>query len=243
MINISESLLGTGYQKFCFKREAVSYVQGRLQNGLTLCRIILETVNIETCQAAAYLPEYVTADEAKRFDTGGKIQTNKNELQHYTDPQGRQWQTMPIADTSFISAKIVYAFLQSDARHICILEDDSASPHFAYVKTLDSRMLFLDDEVYHVLLPCDSVEQVEKIINKARSWLFIGLLARIPEATNLDYEGKRITHAQLASLVKETRGIIVGAYDGEADLFCDNSRMKRRWVVQRAEKPTRKAPW
>ena len=211
------------YKEFILGEEGVDYVKKSLSDGQSLSKLLLKSFNFKSCEVRTTFPDYVTLDEAKQFESGGKLKIDPNEVEYRIDSEGKKWFASPDLHPLLIDK--IQKFLSENKRNICIFEDESTSPDFHYVKELKTRLLIYNDkEVYHVLLSGDEKNLITETINMADSWLFVGLLTQLSSDV-LVFRDKKITLKQLESLSNNAKHIIIGAYDSESTLICSLKKL------------------
>src|SRR3990167_5904148 len=150
------------YKEFILGEEGVDYVKKSHSDGQSLSKLLLKSFSFKSCEVRTTFPDYVTLNEAKQFESGGKLKIDPNEVEYRIDSEGKKWFASPDLHPLLIDK--IQKFLSENKRNICIFEDESTSPDFHYVKELKTRLLIYNDkEVYHVLLSGDEKNYVKTV--------------------------------------------------------------------------------
>lgn len=198
MMSLNEVQLG---------QKAALYVAEKLSLGKTLSRLLLNSHEISNGRISTKLPPGIDEREAHDFESGGKLPLGHNRARPLGDLE-------PVPNTNDAFVDEIRAFLDANNSRVCIFEDASAQPNDQFLRAITTRALTYDDEVYHLVCARDSHEQMLKTIHAARSWLFVGALTQVPDATGLCSK-KTLTRDEIENLAQNAIGIVVGAYDGE----------------------------
>jgi hypothetical protein len=206
--------------------EALLYIQDQIANGKSLAHIVQSSVNLTHGSVTTFLPESVSASDANSFLIGGKLQSPPEEHWIHTCESV----LVPIPNTFSILVAEILDFLLLDMSHVCIIQNAPAKRNDPCISLFSSRVLYFEDEVYHVVDAADaSNENILEAINDSFSFrLFLGFLSRKPHVYDLEIGSVELSQSQLLALGRETVKIFVGAYDGEGFLLwgksvCSNS--------------------
>ncbi len=183
--------------------DSISYIRDRLENGITLSRILLQRSDLEEGEVVTFLPSDIEVDSEalKRFGAGGKALGNVD---------------------SYLTVR-TQEFLNAGESRVCLFEDallSSTAPFLSSPLMEGIRVLFYESEVYY-LLTKEDVESdiVPKTITKAKSWLFTAIMTHTLKDDSFSLESKTISLTELEVLAARAEKIIIGAYDGEGYLI------------------------
>jgi len=192
---------------------ALDYLREYLDEGGQLSRV-LASLPLETGRVWSYLHPTVAPDTAYQFTSGGITPPGpiREGVQAITTPSRPDivW----LADN----------FLRSRPDALLICEDASATPTDPYIQAdRESHFLFYDEEVYRIVSPGIRHQALrERTIRRARSYRFLAILTTGDGTINHLVNRSQLTPAQLATLVRHTERIIIGAYDYEGYLIWES---------------------
>jgi hypothetical protein len=199
------------YREIVLGKTAYAYLQEQLASGKTLGRLLLARA-LESGRIQTFLPSYITDTQALDLETGGKLPSS-GPSHRFTDAAGRNWRMEPKSDMDDFYARWLHAKLrESPTGSVCLFEDAIVSASDPTFKRIRTRSVTYGEDVYHLALPEDSVEQIGMTLHQAGSWLTIGVLTT---GLKLAKGGHIVTAEQLHEAARETSLILVGAYDGE----------------------------
>ena len=204
--------------------EAVSYIRDCLANGKTLARYLLQRLDLESGAVTTFLPSDVSEEAATQFKWGGKLYRDPATFVYHTEPDGSTTRWEPVPNTDPWLASILREFLGAGPERVCVFENESALPSHPWLslpRWAILQTLIFENEVYHLLSNRDA-ENEERILTTIRiadSWLFIGAMTSLSQASDLPLEAGRLDDEALKMFAQRAERIVVGAYDGESYLI------------------------
>lgn len=210
-------------ERFIDSNSAIPYIKALLQQGHQLAEVVLQRRDIDSASVTTFLPRELPEEAIYAFTTGGKLPANP-ELTEYVQHGNIRSRLEVVPNTDSWLIDKIASFLRQGLNHICLIEDDLASPSDAgRVETDGLRMLSCDAHLYYALLSQDSGDRqlVERTIKEATSWRFIGVLSSLISAPEWPI-GKgvtaRLSQREIEEIADRTDFVIVNAYDGESYL-------------------------
>lgn len=204
--------------------EAISYIRDCLANGKTLATYLLERLDLENGSVTTFLPPDVSKEAASQFKWGGKLYRDPETFVYHTEPDGSttRWEPVPNTDPWLVS--ILQEFLRGGTERVCVFENEVALPGDPWLSLPRWDILqtvIFGNEVYHLLSNRDAEneERILSTIRGARSWLFIGAMTSLSQASDLPLEAGRLDGEALKMFAQRAEKIVVGAYDGESYLI------------------------
>lgn len=197
----------------------IEYVKASLADGKSLSQILLQTFNFQKGKAITFLPADVSVQHAKQFKTGGKLKRADRLCLSHADPAPLVGIPTPTLDCLLVSN--ILSFLNGGKDRLCIMEDALAKPSDPGIDPFRERILTFKQEVYYRLLHEDAQEAtIATIVKCAYSHWFTGILTSFPQDGFAPMSGE-ITLDDLKSYALRTEKIIIGAYDGEGYVICE----------------------
>jgi hypothetical protein len=215
------------FEEHEFHENAIAYLKKCLSHGKTIAKLLLERDDLDDGAIRSLLPKSVSREAVLDFESGGKLpRTNTVRV-----PDKPSLRIELKANSDPALAAEILKFLRNDAENLCLFEDALAAAGDPFLKSLDSRLWFYGDEVYHLITSTDSVtEKILQAIRPARSWLTIGVLTDGPPRNQYGDRGN-LSFLDLNLLAQQAEKIIVGAYDGESYLIWSKPKVSPyRWL-------------
>lgn len=200
--------------------QAVKYIKQQLLLGNSLAHQLLKLQNLDSGNVITYLPQNVTAKRITNFNEPILKKPSKKMHRQIVAKDGSKWTVVPKPNMDESLVNLIIEYLAENKNKVCIFEDALLRSTDPWVTKADTHLVFYNNEVYHIILNHKSEKkQILQIIRRARSWLFIGVLTSIDmEAVQKQKKGF-IAIDDIYILAKETKKIIIGAYDGEGYLI------------------------
>lgn len=217
--------MSEAYKEITLGPEAIDYITGRLAEGKTLAKFLLDRADLNKGRVTTFLPSSVDLSKINHFSRGGVLPTPPPETHRQnTTPDGTRTVMVPTPDTSTHLAAMIQEFLEQGDARICLFESAVAKPTDGFLSTAnakDLRVLTLQENVYYLLKQQDDREKIEKTLRYAKSFRVLGVLVHLSKDKFLDEDSvrKELTLDELKVLAEETEEIIIGAYDSEGYLI------------------------
>jgi hypothetical protein len=118
-------------------------------------------------------------------------------------------------------ASYILNYLEAGEERVCVFENHLGRLTDPWLLQAESRVLFLGEEVYHVVsAEVVDLDSIKAAINEAEDvTLLIGVLSVWPQGSRLSPERREISDEDLRVLAEGAEKIIVSAYDGEGYLI------------------------
>lgn len=183
-------------------REALAYVRSSLSEGSALSHYLL-ALPLEEGEVKSCVPAGVERVEASDLPDGGRLGF-----------AGEGWRWV---------APFVQAYLSLGSRRYGMFEtlwgpDDPA------VGQRPVPYLVHEDEVYYLLTPQSTEQEIRSVLRAARSYPFVGALAREEREIANTSVGQRIGAQVLKAVAEGTDHLLIGAYDDDGALVWSRSR-------------------
>jgi hypothetical protein len=200
------------FQEHTLGPEANEYVRDVLESGRSLALHLRRSHDLTEGKVVTRLAPDANTDELGKFEWGGK---------YYPEPVSGRRRT-PEDDL----ASYILGYLEADEERVCVFENYLARSTDPWLERAESRVLFLGEEVYHVISAEVVNPSLAKVtINEADYYpVFIGILSRWPEGSHLSPERRDTANEELRALAEKAEKIIVSAYDGEGYLIWGSRR-------------------
>jgi hypothetical protein len=213
--------MNSSYKEISFGPEAIRYIRESLQDRRTLSRYLLQNTDLDQGRVTTVLPSNVSDESAKQFTIGGKLPLPlERSIFHYKDPHGKQWRVEPTPSSAGVLTTIIQTYLNAGGQRLCLFEDEWRQPEYPAIKRIGTRILFFQNEVYHVLTERDIDRNIiAQTVKNANGDVIIGVMMPLSKDIVLHYKERAINQEQLQALAVCTEKIIIGAYDGEGYLI------------------------
>jgi hypothetical protein len=189
------------YREHSVATEGARFAESRLRVGNTLARSVLARYVVSEATCTTYLPADTASTSLLEFTDGGVA-----ESEH---------------PTRWIAEKI-QTYLAADGDRIVVFEDAVARRGDPVLEMLESRIRYLDQEVFHILYATDANwHAVETTISESDSphqlvGVFTHRIANAQEAG----EPRDISGAEIDEWSQKAEAVVVSAYDAEGFIFC-----------------------
>lgn len=121
----------------------------------------------------------------------------------------------PVESTAEALATEIQAFLSAAPGRVCLLANENVDPGDPVAATLPAKATY-GKELYHLISPGLTDEEVVRILKRARSVpVFLGVLS---STSGLPSNENELGETTFRSIVAGAQGILVGAFDGEGFL-------------------------
>lgn len=183
----------------------IKYIKGEFLNGNDLALSLLQ-LPLELGDVITYLPESLKNDNTISFTDSMMLSKG---ISIRSESQNK-------------IAGFIISYLKTVPEAYAIFET-LGEVGDEWVKLKDMIYFSFESKVYQFLTQNDlSDEKVKNALNMARDFPFICILSKITHPIN---EREVITQDRLKEIVKSTNHIIVGAYDEEGYLICENIKI------------------
>jgi hypothetical protein len=197
--------------------DAITYIRSCLSDGNTLSEYLLK-LPLEEGRAVTYLPPTASLDAIKRFKVGGII-APYTRLQDEVDTNGYRIVQLQRTDVELKLANYILAYLRQRGWHYAIFEHALAEPSDPWLSQTSAKFFTYRSEVYIFLTSQDTnIDAIVTAIRAASTYRFTGILAAVTNLPNIR-TGQEVQQDILRGLAETTKHIIVGAYDGEAEIM------------------------
>jgi hypothetical protein len=210
------------FTEYSLGAEGVRFVLASLSAGRTFAKRLLERRPIVAGTAATHLPQDAAVDRTAllNFSSGGKLLVASpvpwEVSVDFRAPTDDVHEMTLVPNTNDFLVTLIANHLARSDTHVCLFEDANARPDDPRLSFVSTRFATIGDDVVHFLQgPRAGLDDVDRLIRVASSWLVIGALSSLPE-TGFLRDRAPIEDRDLRQLVDQTQRIIVGAYDGEA---------------------------
>ena len=218
----------SAFREILLGSEALEFIRDHLtEGGMLLARDLLQYCDLENGQVMTYLPTNVSDDEARKFATGGKLETPMGPSENFVARDGTRWTMKPNADTDLHLVRTIQAHLRRRGRRWCIFEDALGSPSDPRILSGDDRIRVLGSEVYYLIgeADVDDEARILKTVRDANSaWRFACTMSSIPEPGHFSEGGRSLKSDEVRILAERAEKIAVSAYDGEGYLIWSKDR-------------------
>jgi hypothetical protein len=200
--------------------KGVEFLKERIKSGgHTLARRAMAAIDFDAGRVTTFLPSHVSLGRARNFEVGGGLFPDppESEWRYTTDTGGKKWVIKPKPDTDRQLVAPIRDFLRTNGDGMVVLENFNARPDDPWLQKVSSRLIVFGSDVYHVLLPIDTVEdRIMSFLREAHSaWIFIGVMTLLPGKTDSLLDKKHFTSDELSIMGEKAQKIFVSAYDGE----------------------------
>jgi hypothetical protein len=177
--------------------EGVRYVQSRLKEGGALSQLAQNLVSTDGGVCFAPLPEHVSLERARQFETGG-VMTRRMQL---------EW----------IKNRML-SFCGKGDKNLLVFEDQVLRRGDKGVSDIPSNIFYYRDEVYYYIECLDvSGNRVEGALREVRSFRSISFLIERCDNQYLE-TGCTLDRAMLDKMAEKVSEIFVSAFDQEGVL-------------------------
>lgn len=207
--------------KYTLGPEAIKYIRNILSDGHSLAKYLLKSLDLDAGVVITFLPPGLSDEELADFEAGVMPIPPESEWRYFTYEDGSRVRVIPVTVVDYDTILLIQNFLEEGTERLCIFENWLFHPTSSQVLRFKSRLLFYEDEVYHVLFGGYVEEgKIKETIKEAKSIpVFIGALTSMPGMSKALFKEKVVSSKQLKVLAEKTEKIIVGAYDGEGYLI------------------------
>jgi len=198
------------------------FMRSRLQDGLSLSRNLLGSVDFTKGKASTFLPESISQESLHDFEFGGKIPF-EGEPFYVANQSGGQDRIQPAINCDMQLIGLLNKFLKTQGDNVCVFEDFNMENTSDWIeswkKKSKSKLLILNEKVYHLLTADNAGHgEVKSVISAADStWHFVGILTKTTR--NFKDQVIEINPTDMDMLCHNLIGIVLGAYDGESFIF------------------------
>lgn len=203
---------------FSFSTEAVAYIRRQLGFGQTLARQLLRRPDLGSGRVIALLTEGI---EPRGPYSGGEWDFNSGAFgaprPSAAEDLERAWRWLPGGQEDLGLADAIRAYLTGGTDRYGLFEDAARRAGDPGVHDSIARVIFVGEEVLHVVRAADDQETVLRAVKAADSWLSIGALAKLDPSEAFG-EGGTATPEEVRRFADRADQIIVGAYDQEGYL-------------------------
>lgn len=209
-------------EQFDLDRRAIDYIYEVLTNSAsTLAKYFLDEHNLEKGKVFTILPKTVSNKEIYQFTVGRKLPIPKDKIKIIKI--GKQTlKVEPIPTTKNWLARWLYDLLKIHSNSIIIF-DGIAKPNHPWLSKRHSHVMIYRQEVYHFLSSNMklNIALIKHTINEADTFPTRGFFVLSDQVQLQKWQGDwvKISTDDLKSLAKQTRKVIVGAYDFESYLI------------------------
>ncbi len=173
----------------------LDHVRDRLRSGKALSRCLLDALPLEQGAVTTEVPTTVASSELLEPGHGGVVDSEASRTQQID---------------------LIVAHLASSADAIAVFEDRVARPSDPIMARCPTKVLTVDDEVYHLL---DHRDANAHAVEVTSSWQAsaageLVVLSCCDPAPALEFPAQT-TQDQLRVIADDTRAILVDVFDGE----------------------------
>jgi len=172
----------------------LTYLRQCLDGGKVLSHLLLRDVDLSAGSTTTYLPAGLDVADLHDFSQGGKASLGRT----------RRWVTGALA-------KSLSAIGPSG---LVLLEHDLAMAGDPWLKRRGLRWAAFRDDVYFVCAFTDSRADINETLSHMAAQVVRGAAARVPREL-LPGSGNVLAPRLIEAVAKETRLIVVSAFDGE----------------------------
>jgi hypothetical protein len=177
--------------------DAIGYIRAQLEQGRTLSQLLL-ALPLENGAVVTYLPTSVDPKAVHQFSTGGIASIHKTELK---------------------MIQIIAAFLAAGSNRCAVFEDALTNATDPGLRPVTAPYFTAGLDVYFYVTSRDASEPlISKALRESKSYLFLGVLTAGDRLID-GPQGHQVSVSDLEALVQQTTTMLVGAYDGEAELI------------------------
>lgn len=194
--------------EFTLGIEAISYISDCLKYGNSLSERILKNINLKKGDVKTYLPCNTQAEMISEFHYGGKFTNFKGNF----ETGGK---TIEDPD-EYLYSQIE---IQLKKGKTCIIENSVAKAGDEWLSTLDTRLLFFHDEVYHIFTEKDIGNNNVKnnLLRIKFDPIFVGVVTALPTDAIIPFCNKGVISTEgLETIADRILKLFVGVYDGES---------------------------
>jgi len=201
-----------------FGPEAISYIRSILADGKTLAKQ-LTNLPLESGHVYAYLPNDVSPEAARKFESGGIIPLADDSV---AEIQGIKIVPVRTHELGIESYKRLLSFISKylhGSNCYAVFEDDSATPYDPWILSYQGPFFMYGSEVYHFLTShTRDTDTIAAVKSHAYSRLLIAVLTTVNGMPDIQIR-ENVTPQVLQVFADNTSHIIVSAYDGEGELI------------------------
>lgn len=194
------------YEMVKLDKRGSQYIINHLENGKTLAKELLLFNDIMKSRVTSYVPENTDIEKLYLFKDSTVADFKKSK--------------------EFLLERIS-EFLRIDNRNIVVFENSSSKPSDSWLNAATSRMFFLGEEIYHILLHKDIDKFIikETLSEASNAWLNIVIFSTI--YFKYDLLNNNYVDAEKKILIKEIANnahmVIVDAYDLDGYVYCERN--------------------
>jgi hypothetical protein len=208
--------------------QGLAYIRNRLELGKTFARYLLDN-DLSSARILTMLPRSVSPRAALNLETGILAAPPSESHIPFVDKTGRKGRLVPKPNMDPALIDLVRNYLSVGNRRVMIFEDALARPTDPWFLKSPGHFLSFDNEILHIVAEEDAMNEqaIGDTIKRSRSWLFIGAMTSFPERLRVADRVTKIDDSLLRALAKSSKGIVVGAYDGEGFVVWENAEFER----------------
>jgi hypothetical protein len=196
------------------------FVLQSLRFGRTLSNLVARNLPIESGKIETFIHRSIKKDKSFQFKRGYISQKLPESLSNFPG-DGSKRTVWPEMD--FFVIPTILEFLAEDEKNICVIEDIDSSPGNLQSTIVESLSVFTfqDIDVYFYI---DKTNPTIAFIRKTFStasppWSTMAFLTNTPITIK---PNQQLELKSLETIAKNTKKIIIGAYDGESYLIWHN---------------------
>ncbi|MBN2240863.1 MAG: hypothetical protein JW712_13910 [Dehalococcoidales bacterium] len=203
--------------------KSTQYLTNCLLCGHTLSNSILNFFNLDDGHISTSIP--INGDETNVYDfTHGRIfpEIQESEWQKLKDKDNSNAVWVPVQRVLKPVVDTIHRYLSDNPSGVCIVDETLAKSTDKWLQRIETKILVYNDEVYHYVdYSRRTIKEIEEMISNSPGFWppFIGVLTTIPAEMKKLIIGKEIHQDILNVAAKQTKKIIVSAYDGEGYLI------------------------
>lgn len=187
-------------REYILPESSNKYILCRLENCGYLGKLLREVKNVPTAKKVTYLREGISNNALEDYEWGNPPNGYGHTL---------EWLVAKSKD-----------FLMLGKERIILLQHSLAKPSDPWIEKTRTRIISFKDEVYLDIYAEEGrrMDYIGQRIRDAETPFFIGIMSSLPE--EIELLPKELNEATFLYLVKQTKHLIVGAYDGCGYILC-----------------------
>lgn len=187
--------------------KALRYATDQLQDGYTLAREILKSLDFKEGHFFALLHSSADRTKIHEFRVGGILAVNPLEAVHI---QGKVYPGRKKSHSVHQLALYLNSLLQPG--QCCFFEDMIHYRSDSILSELKNHILYFHEEVYLFIKENEFTQEIaEKIIHYSDAqWYYMNIISEVSPGVNLN-----MTSEQLENIALKANLLVIGAYDME----------------------------
>lgn len=205
------------------KDVVIEYIEGQLEQGGALARLLQKHLNLASGGAWTYLPPEITHDVASDLAYGA-VTPPVDEKDQIV---GENYVAVPVSKPSRpLIVELAVRFLSTHDCAFCVFEDAlvrASDP----VKSLEiaKYMIYRDEVLYYADREDADPASISHLLSVVESHILIGAFLCVRDGTLIFQARRKLTTDDLEMIAGGTEALLLRAYDGQGYIVWSKSQM------------------